>query len=372
MSTPISDSNQFNAWIRSALFTVTSLAAAVAQVQHLAAQDGPIQVPRVTITLVHQCDIPARDAGMLADITIREGQAVTKSTVVAILENEQQTLNLKAAELNVRVAEMKANNELAITAAKTQLQEAKSGRRVKEVGLEIATAEADSDIAMQVAAADTKLRELELERAENARESFKGSISASQLDRLKTAVEKGQLEIQQARDEHRVRKLKPQAEQAAIQQTDEQVRRYETLVQQEQKSLAVAKVTHEIHTNDLAMAQLKLEQRNIRAPFDGVIAKVERQVGEWVEPGAPVARIIGLKTLRAEGFLPAQQGLTELVGKPVRIQLSSSSPGEMIRGKVTFISSEIDPINMQVRFYAEFDNADLAALPGMSGSLIID
>ena len=193
MSTPISDSNQFNAWIRSALFTVTSLAAAVAQVQHLAAQDGPIQVPRVTITLVHQCDIPARDAGMLADITIREGQAVTKSTVVAILENEQQTLNLKAAELNVRVAEMKANNELAITAAKTQLQEAKSGRRVKEVGLEIATAEADSDIAVQVAAADTKLRELELERAENARESFKGSISASQLDRLKTAVEKGQL-----------------------------------------------------------------------------------------------------------------------------------------------------------------------------------
>lgn len=360
-----------HSWCRSAAFAVATLAV-VGHIQHLAAQEDSIRVSQVTITLVQQCEIPARDAGMLVELKIREGQAVKKSDVVAVLENDQQTLNLTVAELNAQVAQMKASNQLAITSAQTQLQEAKAGQRLKEVGLQIAEAEASGNIAVQVAMADTKLRTLELERAASARESFKGSISASQLDRLKTSVEKGNLEIELAEDEHRVRQLKPAAEQAALQQTTQQVIRYETLVLQEQESVAVAKVTHQIHNNDLAMAQLKLEQRNIRAPFDGVIAKVERQIGEWVEPGAPVARLIGLHRLRAEGFLPAANAVPGLVGKPVNIQLNSAAAADSIRGTVTFVSSEIDPINMQVRFYAEFDNANLVARPGMSGSLVIE
>lgn len=360
-----------HSWFRSAAFAIATLAVA-GHIQNLAAQEDSIRVSQVTITLVNQCEIPARDAGMLAELKIRDGQAVRKSDVVAVLENDQQVLNLKAAELNVEVAKMKAGNQLAITAAETQLQEAKSGQRLKEVGLQIAEAEAENNVAVQVAMADTKLRTLELERAASARESFKGSISASQLDRLKTSVEKGRLEIELAEDEHRVRQLKPAAEQAALQQTVEQVRRYETLVLQEKESVAVAGVTQEIHSNNLAMAQLKLEQRNIRAPFDGVIAKVERQVGEWVEPGAPVARLIGLKTLRAEGFLPAQTASPELVGRRVRIQLNSAADTDSIQGRISFVSSEIDPINMQVRFYAEFDNANFVARPGMSGSLVIE
>lgn len=371
MPTTAQNTPRQHSWFRAAAFAVVTLALA-GQIQRLAAQESSIRVSQVTIRLVHECEIPARDAGMLSELMVRDGQAVRKSAVIAVLENDQQVLDLQAAELNDRVAQMKAGNQLAIAAAEIQLDEARSGQRLKEVGLQIAQAEAESNVAVQVATADTKLRTLELERAEKARQSFKGSISASQLDRLKTSVQKGQLEIELAEDEHRVRKLKPAAEQAALQQTAEQVRRYETLVLQEKESMAVAKVTQQIHANDLSLAQLKLEQRNIRAPFDGVIAKVERQVGEWVEPGAPVARLIGLNVLRAEGFLPAQNAVSNLVGKPVRIQLNSGAGTDSIRGTVTFVSSEIDPINMQVRFYAEFDNADLVARPGMSGSLIIE
>lgn len=358
-------------WIRGAVVAVVTLAVA-GHMQHVAAEDAPIRVSHVTITLVHQCEVPARDAGMLAELSVREGQAVSQSTVIAVLENDQQVLNLQAAKLNAQVAKMQAENQLAITSAEIQLDEARSGQRLKEIGLQIAVAEAESDVAVQVATAETKLLALELQRAESARKSFKGSISESQLDRLKTSVEKGQLETKLAEDEHRVRKLKPEAEQAALQQTTEQVRRYETLVLQEKESVAVAKVTHQIHANDLSVAQLKLEQRNIRAPFDGVIAKVERQVGEWVEPGASVVRLIGLNVLRAEGFLSAERATADLVGQPVQIQLNFGQRSLSIRGKVTFVSSEIDPINMQVRFYAEFDNTELMARPGMSGSLVIE
>lgn len=358
-------------WFRSAM-TAVVLVAAVGQLPRSIAQESAIHVPRVTITLVNECEIPARDAGMLAEIQVREGQSVAKGEVVAVLENEQQALNLKAAELNLKVAAMKAEDQLAIQSAQAQLQEVRSSRLVKEVGLAIAKAEAESDIAVQVAEADARLRTLELDRAQNARESFKGSISVSQLDRLQTAVHKGKLEIQQAQDEHSVRQLKPQAELAAIQQTDEQIRRYEAVVQQEQKTVVVAKVSQQIHANDLAVAKLKLDRRYIRAPFDGVIAHVEPQIGEWVEPGAPVARMIDLKTLRAEGFLPAEFAFADLVGKPVRIQLGTSAAEKTVVGKVTFVSSEIDAINMQVRFRAEFENSGMIARPGMSGSLVIE
>ncbi len=364
------------AWCR-AMAMVVTLTYVIGELPRLAAQESGIRVPRITITLVNQCEIPAVDAGKLASIPIQEGQAVGNGEIVAVLENDQETLNLKAAELNLKVAQMKADDELGIQSAEAQLQEVRSGRLVKKVGLAIAEAEAESETAVLVAAADAKLRSMELERARSARDSFKGSISAAQLDRLQTAVEKGKLEIQQAKDEHRVRQLKPQAEQAAIQQTDEQVRRFEALVEQERKTVVVAGVNQEIHRNELAIAKLRLERRFIRAPFAGVIAELKRQPGEWVEPGAPVARMIDLKTLRAEGFLPADQAFENLVGRPVRIYLGTANSGKSIVGnsivgKVTFVSSEIDPVNMQVRFRAEFDNSEMNARPGMNGSLIIE
>ncbi|MEO2019758.1 MAG: HlyD family efflux transporter periplasmic adaptor subunit [Fuerstiella sp.] len=256
--------------------------------------------------------------------------------------------------------------------ATAQLKETISSRRVKEVALKIAETEAETDIPVQIATADTKLRQLELQRAQNAKDSFDGSISESQIDRLKTALRKGELEILQAQTNHRINQLKPDAERAAIEQKSEEIVRYQTLVEQEQKNLMVAGINQQVHGNDVALAELALEHRNIRAPFDGVIVKVERHVGEWVEPGAPVGRVIDLKTLRAEGFLQAQQASGNLVGRSVTIELKFVREPVQLQGTVTFVSPEVDPVNQQVRFWAEFTNADMLALPGMNASMVIE
>jgi len=330
----------------------------------------PIEVSHVTISLVREQNLPARDGGALARLNFKEGQSVKEGDVVALLENEKQTLDLKAANLNLQVATLKSEDTLSVQTATAQLQEATSGRKARSVTLEIAQAEAESDVAIQVAAAEARLKQLELERALKSRESFKGSISEAALDRLKTALEKSELEVAPARDERRIRQLKPRADQAAIDQVDDQIARYHALVKQEEKALVVAGVTQQLHNNEVALAELRLEQRNVRAAFDGIIAKVEQRTGEWVEPGATVVRMIDLKTLRAEGFLPADQVFQDLVGRPVRIQLDAGS-SKAISGVVTFVSSEVDPVNKQVRFWAEFDNSAMTARPGMSGALMI-
>ena len=137
-------------------------------------------VAQVTIRLVRQVEIPARDAGLLSKISVSEGAAVKAGDILAVLENEQQRLSVKAAMLNLQVATMAADNGDAVETAAAQVAEAKSRRRVSEVALEIAQIEAESDVNERIAAAETQLRELELERALNARSSFKGSVSESQ------------------------------------------------------------------------------------------------------------------------------------------------------------------------------------------------
>ena len=330
----------------------------------------PIRVSKVTISLVRESNIPSRDAGVLSQLPIREGDTVTKGQVVAVLENQQQELDVKAAQLSLKAASMQADDRLAVDSASAQLAEAQASRKGKEVELKIAEAQAKNEVAVRVAVADTKLRQLELKRAESARNSFKGSVSETELDRLRTAVKKGELEKEQAENDIRIQQLKPDTERAMLQQIDEQIRRFQSVVEQEEKKLLLNGVSRDIRDNELALAQLKLEQRSIRVPFDGVIVKVDAHVGEWVEPGAPIARVIDLDLLQAEGFLPASQAAGNLVGRSVQIRIRGV--GEAVSGKVTFVSPEVDPVQNQVRFKAEFDNTKRLLRPGMIGELVID
>lgn len=331
----------------------------------------PIQVPKVTISLVRESNIPSRDAGVIAEISVKEGDAVSAGQTLAILEDQQQRLDVKAAELNLRAATLQAENQLAVETATAQLKEAQASRKGKEAELRIAEQQARSEVSIKVAVADTKLRQLELERAESARKSFKGSVSETELDRLRTAVTKGELETIQAQDNRRIQQLKLKSEDAALTQIDEQVRRYQSVVRQEERKLQLASISEHVQKNELEIARLKLDQRSIRVPFDGVVVKVDGQVGEWVEPGASIARIIDLDTLQAEGFLPAAESGVELTGRPVEIRLNGSTESITVSGRVTFVSPEVDPVQNQVRFKAEFENVDRQLRPGMSGSLII-
>lgn len=339
--------------------------------QHLKADEAAVSVARVTIGLVRQAKVSTRDAGTLAELLVREGQPVREGEIIAVLENEQQTLNVKAAQLNQQVASIRAEDRTAIQTAEAQLQEAKSGLRVRETTLRIALAEADSDVSIQIAAAETKLRQLELDRAERSRSSFKGSISESQIDRLRTSVEKGNLEVQHATRENEIANMKPDAERAAIEQKNDEIRRFEALVRQQETDLLVAKVNQELQSNEIAVAELRLEHRNVRAPFDGIVVAVDGRVGEWVEPGVTVVRVIDLSTLQAEGFLPVHEASLNLVGRPVSLEISSISLSQPLSGEVVFVSPEVDPVNQQVRFKVEFANPGLRVLPGMSGTLTI-
>lgn len=339
--------------------------------QSLSAQDARLSATPVKISLIRQSDIPARDAGILEAIHFTEGMTVAKGDVLAELESEQQTLQCQAAEFALEIAKMRAEDTLPVKTAEAQLKEAEAGRDVTKVSLQIAEAEAANSSSVGIASEETRLRELELERAVSSKKTYDGSVSKSQIDRLQTSVNKSKLEVQQAKDNLAIQQLKPQAEIAALDKRQQEISRYSSLLDQEKRNQLVAGITSQLKDNELRMARANLEHRFIRAPFEGVVVKLERQLGEWVEPGTPVARIIDVKALRAEGFLTSTTADQSLVGKDVTISITSGAKSFDVVGRITFVGREVDPQNQEVRFYADFNNADLKALPGMAGSLTI-
>ena len=357
-----------DSWHGAALLAIVLLTG-LAPISSLTAA-GPqdtIQIDSIKIKLVRSARISVREAGVIESVSVQEGTRVKAGQVLATLDNDQHALNVESAQLHLQVAELRAKDDSALESAKAQLSEARSGRQLSEVSLEIAEKESAEDLTGQIAIVETRLRQLELDRAKGARKSFKGSISESQIDRLATSVEKGNLEIRQAHKDHDVKQLKTKAEVAALQQKSDEVRRFQALVVQSQQDGLIADLTRRLRQNELRTAEIGLERRNVRAPFDGTIVEVEAQQGEWVEKGASVFRIIDLQTLRAEGLVPAGKASQTLVGRRASIRVND----EVLTGIVTFVSPEVNSVRPEVRVFVEFENQDKSVLPGMTGSLEI-
>ena len=130
----------------------------------------------------------------------------------------------------------------------------------------------------------------------------------------------------------------------------------------------VAQANLELANSELAEAKLQLERRRMKAPFSATVVAVSRQTGEWVEPGSVVLRLIQLDRLRVEGFVSADQATAIEPGQRVQI-VFPNNVGKPVSGEITFVSPEVEPVNQQVRLWAEFDNPEKRIRPGLVATM---
>jgi len=202
----------------------------------------------------------------------------------------------------------------------------------------IAREKAENDVNIRFAKKSVEVARAELRRAIESIEKYPKSISDSEMDRLRLTVERAVLEIEQA-----------------------------------ERGFRIARFTKQIKENESSLATQKVERRRITAPISGVVVQINRRRGEWVEPGDAVLRILRLDRLRAEGFLNVQQVRRDLSGCPVKLVVDlPGEPGVEFFGKVVFVSPEIEPVNAQLRVWAEFENRDLRLRPGMRAKMTIE
>jgi macrolide-specific efflux system membrane fusion protein len=269
------------------------------------AQGGDeIQVSSVLVKLIEQVEVPAREAGVLESIAAREGQMVAAGSTLAQIEDTDARLDRRRAQLEL-------------------------------VG---ARKQAESDVKVRYAKKSLELAEAELRRAQDSQKRLAQSVSQSELDQLRIAVQQSALQVEQADVE-----------------------------------LDLAQSVRELKENEVAVAEHSIRQRRILAPLAGFVAQVNRHQGEWVQPGQTILRILRLDRLRAEGMVDAKTVQGNINGRGVKLTVSiDDGPPAEYAGKVVFVSPEIDPVNGQVRIWAEIENTDLRLRPGLHGSMRID
>lgn len=149
-----------------------------------------------------------------------------------------------------------------------------------------------------------------------------------------------------------------------------------------QAKVDAAQASYEAADATITVAQVNLKDAKLLAPFAGRIAAVPVEVGEMVQPGNMVMRLVDLSKVKlvigvVERKLPQLE-----VGQNVEIEVQAliaqaktlgtiGSQVEPRIGKVTIVPPASDPITGLFNVEIELDNKDDSLKPGMIGKATI-
>ncbi|HWP64808.1 MAG TPA: efflux RND transporter periplasmic adaptor subunit [Candidatus Limnocylindria bacterium] len=142
---------------------------------------------------------------------------------------------------------------------------------------------------------------------------------------------------------------------------------------------AAAKAREESARASAELARRELEKTVLRAPFDGVVAEVAIEVGEWTTPSPPALPVPPVVDILDPASIYVSAPMDEVdsgrirVGMPARISVDSL-PNQSFPGRVVRIAPyvlDVEEQNRTVEIEAELDDAAVAAtlLPGTSADV---
>jgi len=142
-----------------------------------------------------------------------------------------------------------------------------AAKKVKSYEANAAKEKAETDIDIRFSKKATAVADAELKISLRANEQAEGAVAQVDINRLQLTWEKSVLSIEKAYKDRLVDRLTAKTKEAEVE-----------------------------------AAELAVLRRQLKAPWDGVVVKVYRHVGEWVAPGDAVMRIVYLEHLYVEGF----------------------------------------------------------------------
>lgn len=137
-----------------------------------------------------------------------------------------------------------------------------------------------------------------------------------------------------------------------------------------ESTLDQARATAQASAAQVDSLKAVLDQKQLRAPFSGVIGIPKIDNGQYLSPGTIVATLQNLDTLRADFSIPEQQlGLLKMDG-PVRF---GATVGDLsYTGKIIGIDPKVDPSSRLVDVRAEISNPDSNLRPGQFVQVRVD
>ncbi|MEW9670325.1 efflux RND transporter periplasmic adaptor subunit [Ammoniphilus sp. 3BR4] len=284
-------------------------------------------------------------SGTLVGLTVKKGDSVKNGQVIGKLDPSDYLLAVKQAEA-------------ALAVAKASLQQAQSGKGLNPGGTsqELASQGIELYLTMYERAKESAEQGLRLAQANYERNKAlfeANAISASDMEQEEKTLL--QLETQ----------YKAQIDQAesSLLQAKSQLNQAVKSEAQTDAGIQVAQARVKQAQVDVERARNALTDSEIKATADGIITDVKVEVGDSVNPQAPIASLIHLDpaivklNITENNRLKFKQGMEMDISVP-SLQLKT-------KGKVSYVGLEASAQTKMFPVELEVTNPDRALLPGM-------
>jgi membrane fusion protein (multidrug efflux system) len=127
-------------------------------------------------------------------------------------------------------------------------------------------------------------------------------------------------------------------------------------------ALAVADAT--VARAQLGVARRAVADASVMAPFAGLLARRHVNVGEFVQPGAPLFDLVSLDPIDVVFSLAEIDSSRVALGQPVAVRVAPW-PDRVFEARVAVVSPTIDPTTRTLRVKATLPNPDGLLRPGL-------
>ena len=147
-------------------------------------------------------------------------------------------------------------------------------------------------------------------------------------------------------------------------------------IEKAQLELRIASHETEVAQAEVDAANDSLRRHRVCSPQIGLIDRIHRHAGEWVQAGEPVMHVIRIDRLRVEGTVKAADygpGDLRDGAAEVRVVLAGNRP-RTFTGKVVFVDPNIeagDVFNVRVEVQNEKENDCWLLSPGLRATMTI-
>jgi membrane fusion protein, multidrug efflux system len=239
-------------------------------------------------------------AGPVAAVPAKETQSVKTGDPLVILDDADARIAVAQAQAALGQAERKVRGYAANDTA---------------LGGQVAARQAD----LARAQSDLTRARTDLERRQNL--SGSGAVSGEELTTAKNQFSAAQAEVAQANANLRAAQGQREANATLIEGA--------SLEQNPEVAAARAR---------LDAAQLALSRTVIRAPMDGVVSKKAVQVGQQVQPGAPLMAVVPIEAAYVDANFKEVQLKKVRIGQPVTLTSDIYGKDVVFHGRVTGLS----------------------------------
>lgn len=119
---------------------------------------------------------------------------------------------------------------------------------------------------------------------------------------------------------------------------------------------------------NLDLAESRLEDATVKAPFDGVVGERSASVGQYLTRGGTLATLTRVDPLEVEFEVP-ERFISQLApGQTVNLD-TAAWPGRPFDAKVTYLAPEVDVSSRTLRVKGDLANPEGKLRPGMFGTV---